>query len=98
MLKMRMFRPFPYEEVREILKGKSKAVVFDRNCSWGKGGIFADEIRGAIANLSDMPKLYSYVVGLGGRSITPDLIHEIVREAEQTEPSIELSVWKGMKS
>lgn len=38
LLKMRLFRPFPVEEVSRILDGVSKAVVIDRNCSWGKGG------------------------------------------------------------
>ncbi|MCG8334690.1 MAG: pyruvate ferredoxin oxidoreductase [Proteobacteria bacterium] len=98
LLKMRAFRPFPTEEVQKVLKGKKKAVVMDRNCSWGKGGIFADEIKGAIANLPDMPQVYSFIMGIGGRSITPAHIHDIVEEAESGEPSAELSVWKGMKS
>ncbi len=97
VLKIRMFRPFPTEEIIATLKGKKKAIVIDRNCSWGKGGIFADEIRGVIANLKDMPVVYSYIAGLGGRSITPALIHEIVAEAETSEPAKELSVWKGLK-
>lgn len=98
LLKMRMFRPFPTEELQAILKGKAKAVVIDRNCSWGKGGIFADEIKGAIANERDMPLIYSYIMGLGGRSITPAHIREIIAEVETSEPSAELSVWKGLKS
>lgn len=98
LIKMRMFRPFPTEELQTLLEGRKKAIVIDRNCSWGKGGIFADEIRGVLVNLSDRPLVYSYVVGLGGRSITTDLIHEIVSEAENNEPSKECSVWKGMKS
>lgn len=97
LIKVRMFRPFPHEELQSLLQGKSKAVIIDRNCSWGKGGIFADETRGAIYNLPNMPKVYSYVMGLGGRSITPDHIREVVNEAETSEPSAELSVWKGMK-
>ncbi|MBU3916034.1 pyruvate ferredoxin oxidoreductase [bacterium] len=97
LLKIRMFRPFPAEEIREILKGVKKAIVIDRNCSWGKGGIFADEIRGSIANDADMPLVYSYVAGLGGRSITPELIHEIVKETENREFPEPQSVWKGLK-
>ena len=98
LLKMRMFRPFPNEEVQAILRGKKKAVVIDRNCSWGKGGIFADEIRGAIANEPQMPLIYSYIMGLGGRSITPELIREIISESKTSERPAELSVWKGIKS
>ncbi len=97
VLKIRMFRPFPTEEIISVLKGKKKAIVIDRNCSWGKGGIFADETRGVIANLPDMPIVHSYIAGLGGRSITPDLIHEIVNEALAADTADELSIWKGLK-
>ncbi|MCP4757365.1 MAG: pyruvate ferredoxin oxidoreductase, partial [Proteobacteria bacterium] len=97
LLKIRMFRPFPTEEVRKVLGNCKKAVVIDRNCSWGKGGIFADEIRGAVANQSDAPLVYGFIAGLGGKSITPELIEEIVQEAESNGPPESLAVWKGMK-
>ncbi|MCP4752732.1 MAG: pyruvate ferredoxin oxidoreductase [Proteobacteria bacterium] len=97
LMKMRMFRPFPTEEVKQILKGSEKAVVIDRNCSWGKGGIFADEIRGAIANEPNIPLVYGYVAGLGGKGITPELITEIIEEADQQGPPESLAVWKGIK-
>lgn len=97
LLKIRMFRPFPTEAVRRLLHGKKKAVVIDRNCSWGKGGIFADEIRSVMANSDASPRIYSFIAGLGGRSITPDLIYELINEADTGEPPEELSVWKGMK-
>ena len=98
LLKIRLFRPFPVEDVRKVLKGKKKAVVIDRNCSWGKGGIFADELRGSLYNEDDMPVVHSYVAGLGGKSITPELIREIIEEASGCEKPESISLWKGMKS
>jgi len=97
LLKMRMFRPFPNEAVQQILRSKKKAVVIDRNCSWGKGGIFADEIKGAIANLTDAPQVYSFIAGLGGKSITPALIEDIVNQAEESSSPQPSSVWMGLK-
>jgi len=97
LMKIRLFRPFPSEDVREALSGKQKAVVIDRNMSFGKGGIFADEIRGAISNDRKAPLVYGYVAGLGGRDITPDLVEEIVVEAYQSEEPKSLAVWKGLK-
>ncbi|NQU62969.1 MAG: pyruvate ferredoxin oxidoreductase [SAR324 cluster bacterium] len=97
LLKMRMFRPFPTEAVQQILRSKKKAVVIDRNCSWGKGGIFADEIKGAIANLPDAPQVYSFIAGLGGKNITLDLIEAIVQQAEESDSPPSSSVWMGMK-
>jgi pyruvate/2-oxoacid:ferredoxin oxidoreductase alpha subunit len=97
LLKMRLFRPFPTEDVAKALIGAKKAVVIDRNCSFGKGGIFADEIRGALANVPNRPDIYGYIMGLGGRDITPALIHEVVDEVRQSGPPQELAIWKGLK-
>jgi pyruvate ferredoxin oxidoreductase alpha subunit len=97
LLKIRMFRPFPVEDIKKVLLGKAKAVVIDRNISFGKGGIFADELRGALADEPDRPLVYGYITGLGGRDITPDLIREIVQEAEASEKPESPAVWKGLK-
>ena len=97
LLKVRMFRPFPTEEIRKILMNAKKAVVIDRNFSWGKSGIFADEIRSVMANQPDAPVIFGYIAGLGGKSITPALIQEIVEEANQNGAPESLSIWKGMK-
>jgi pyruvate/2-oxoacid:ferredoxin oxidoreductase alpha subunit len=97
LLKVRLFRPFPSEDVAKILSGKSKAIVIDRNISFGKGGIFADEIRGAIANDKASPFVYGYICGLGGRDITPDLIKDIVMDVEKSKKPESLIYWKGLK-
>jgi len=97
LLKIRMFRPFPTEQVKNALGGAKKAVVIDRNCSFGKSGIFADEIRGALANNSDKPLIYGYIMGLGGRDITPDLLEEVVRETIKSPAPDALAIWKGVK-
>ncbi len=93
---MRTFRPFPYDDVRNALKGAKKAVVIDRNIGFGKSGIFADEIKGAIANDPDHPIIFGYVTGLGGRDITPALIREIVDEAWESDTPDEPVIWKGL--
>ncbi len=97
LLKMRVFRPFPTEAVQQVLNKKKTVIVIDRNCSWGKGGIFADEIKGAIANLPEAPQVYSYVAGLGGRGITPELIESIVNQAENSDVPTPSSEWIGLK-
>lgn len=98
LLKIRMFRPFPVEDVCKVLAGKKKVVVIDRNYSFGKSGIFADEIRGAICNDPNRPMVYGYVTGLGGRDITVDLIKEIVEDARKSSAPEKLAIWKGLKS
>jgi len=97
LMKIRLFRPFPSQEIRAILSTVKKAVVVDRNCSWGKGGIFADEIRGAIASLPNRPSVFGFIAGLGGRSITPELIAEMVEEAENSPEPTAPDIWKDLK-
>ncbi|MDP8223677.1 MAG: hypothetical protein P9L99_09980 [Candidatus Lernaella stagnicola] len=97
VLKLRYFRPFPGPQIYDVLKGKKRAIVIDRNISFGKGGIWADELRGALANYEDVPPVYGYVMGLGGRDITPDQLEEIVTEVEGMGKPDSLLYWKGLK-
>ncbi len=97
LLKMRAFRPFPVNAVQTALKSCKKVLVIDRNCSWGKGGIFADELKGALAHQPDGPQIFSYIAGLGGRSITPDHIMEMVKQTLSQDQSDGQSIWKGLK-
>jgi len=97
LLKARMFRPFPDKAMREALSGKKRVLVLDRNISFGKGGIFADEIRGALSNDPNRPAVYGYVTGLGGRDITPEDIEGIVKEGMSMKEPPGNIIWKGVK-
>jgi pyruvate/2-oxoacid:ferredoxin oxidoreductase alpha subunit len=78
LLKIKMFRPFPSDLLRETLSGIQRVAVLDRNISPGHGGIFAEEIRSALYDLptGERPQLDGYVIGLGGRDVTPAVIEE----------------------
>jgi pyruvate/2-oxoacid:ferredoxin oxidoreductase alpha subunit len=100
MLKIRTFRPFPLEEVQEVLSKAKKVAVMDRNISYGHGGIFSQEIKASLYHLSEdkKPKIYGYIVGLGGRDITPDVITNIIRRTQKEDKSKEIIIWEGLKS
>ncbi len=98
LVKIRLFRPFPVDDVRRVLANAKKAVVIDRNISFGKGGIFADELRGALLNARSRPAVFGYVAGLGGRDITPELIEEMVVEAMGRDEPADDVVFKGLLS
>jgi pyruvate/2-oxoacid:ferredoxin oxidoreductase alpha subunit len=95
-LKIKMFRPFPADLVRQHLVNARKAAVIDRNFSMGASGIFAQETRAALCNLDKRPKVFGYVAGLGGRDITTDTINEIYwMTKNDTAPEAD-SVWIGL--
>ena len=85
LLKVKMFRPFPTAALRRALAGIPRVAVLDRNISPGHGGIFAEELRSALydMNETDRPRVYGYVVGLGGRDVTPAVIEECLRRTRE---------------
>lgn len=96
LLKVKLFRPFPREEIRRAVSGVSRIAVVDRNFSFGASGIFAQEVRAALCNVHDRPTVFGYVCGLGGRDVTTDLLAEIVqRTRNATGPDPE-DVWIGL--
>ncbi|MGI6171589.1 MAG: pyruvate ferredoxin oxidoreductase [Butyricicoccus sp.] len=68
MLKVRVFRPFPFEEIAEALSGVKAVAVMDKAESFSAAGgpLFA-ETRSALYDLENRPKAINYVYGLGGR-------------------------------
>ncbi|MDK2863217.1 MAG: pyruvate ferredoxin oxidoreductase alpha subunit [Methanomicrobiaceae archaeon] len=81
LLKIRMFRPFPAEEIRDALKGVSTVAVLDRNISLGSGGGVGTEVKAALSGSGTA--VYDYIVALGGRDIRKKDIAEIVDLAEE---------------
>ena len=78
---MRLFRPFPREAVQQALRGKKKIAVIDRNISLGSGGIFCQELRAALVHSPDHPLIFSYIAGIGGTDVTPEVIQKIAVDA-----------------
>ena len=68
MLKVRVFRPFPFDEIAEALSGVKAVAVMDKAESFSAAGgpLFA-ETRSALYDLESRPKAINYVYGLGGR-------------------------------
>ncbi len=98
LVKVKMFRPFPTERLRRLLSGVDRVAVLDRNISPGHGGIFAEEIRAAMYDVppDDRPQLFGYIVGLGGRDVTPAVIDEIIDKTRSTERPVREDLWVGV--
>jgi pyruvate ferredoxin oxidoreductase alpha subunit len=78
VLKLRVFRPFPFKEIREALGRLTAIAVLDRSISpGGYGGPLFTEIRSALFDLDKMPTVKPFVYGLGGRDINSKHIEEI---------------------
>jgi pyruvate/2-oxoacid:ferredoxin oxidoreductase alpha subunit len=97
LLKVKLFRPFPVNLLREIAKSASKVAVIDRNFSFGASGIFAQEVKAALCNFPGHPPVYGYVAGLGGRDITTEVIEEIYWLTKKSTAPENESSWVGLR-
>ena len=89
LLRLRLIRPFPDEDIRKALRGRKGVAVIDQNISVGKGGILYQEIAGALYNEKERPLLLSFIGGLGGKNISPGefefIFDSIIRATETGE-------------
>lgn len=78
LVKLRVFRPFPAEELAKAL-GHCKAVaVMDKSEGFsGCGGPVFAETRSACYDLEDRPKLINIVYGLGGRDCAVEDVERV---------------------
>ncbi len=100
-----MFRPFPAAAFKAGLAKAKKVAVLDRNCSFGAGGIFAQELKAALYGERSnggqktphgAPAVYSYITGLGGRDVTVDTIASMYEQTRDAEQPADESVWLGL--
>ncbi|MCG6946366.1 MAG: pyruvate ferredoxin oxidoreductase [Deltaproteobacteria bacterium] len=97
LLKIKLFRPFPLNLLRELTKPASKIAVIDRNFSFGASGIFAQEVKAALCNFPGHPPVYGYVAGLGGRDITTEVIEDIYWLTKNSTAPENESSWVGLR-
>jgi pyruvate/2-oxoacid:ferredoxin oxidoreductase alpha subunit len=103
LIRLRWFRPFPYEQLAKAL-GKAKAIgVIDRDYSFGSpfgSGVVATEVRAALYNATNRPPLLAFICGLGGREVTLADVNKATdlcfaaAEAGRAEPR---TYWLGVR-
>jgi len=84
LVKVRMFRPFPAEEIAKALGHLKAVAVMDKSDSLnGAGGALFEDVTSAMyVNQKQVPTV-SYVYGIGGRDTTSKDIHEVYDYLQQ---------------
>ncbi len=85
LLKPRLFRPFPYDEIADALKHLKAVAVLDRADSFGGYGPVFMEVSSALyqsRNGSQGPTLINKIYGLGGRDYLPDQGEKVFEELD----------------
>jgi pyruvate ferredoxin oxidoreductase alpha subunit len=80
LLKPRLFRPFPYEEVGNALRHLRAICVLDRADSFGAYGPMFTEIASSLYLYKEKPILINKIYGLGGRDYLPQHAEQVLSE------------------
>jgi len=80
-VRLRVFRPFPVEEIRKLAKNVQMISIIDRQISFGIEGPLFTEVKASLYGERDSPLAVGFIAGLGGRDVT---FHDIEKIAEKS--------------
>lgn len=97
-VRLRLWRPFPKEEMRKALKDADRVIVIDRALSPGAVcGPLATEVKSLFYGDKDAPKIVNIVAGLGGRDVSVKDFEEMYALAKGKKIKDDYIIW-GVKS
>jgi 2-oxoisovalerate ferredoxin oxidoreductase alpha subunit len=80
LIKVRSYRPFPVNELRSVGERIPVLGVMDRCYTFGYGGPLHGDIKAAMYDLKSPPTIKNYVIGVGGRDITVDVLTKVYHD------------------
>ena len=84
MLKVRVFRPFPAEEIAKALSGLKAVAILDKADSLnGAGGALFEDVASAMYVNGNNVKAVNYIYGIGGRDTTEKEIESVYTDLQE---------------
>lgn len=81
VLKIRLFRPFPEQEIAEALKNVKYLAIMDRTEDFNTNcGPLGAEVKSALYNRNLHPAALNYCYGLGGRDVTVESLTSVFED------------------
>ena len=92
LIKPRVFRPFPGEEIANALKNVKAVAILDKADGLnGVGGpLFTDTTSAMLVNNVTAPKAVSYVYGIGGRDVRVEDIESVYKDLQEVATASEV--------
>ena len=102
LLKLRVFRPFPADEIVAALKDKKAVAILDRCETFStQGGPVASEICSAMYRKGASAKTVTYIYGLGGRDYKVEdakAVYETLIDVAENDKVIDETIYIGLRS
>ena len=90
VLKVRVFRPFPGEEIAKELKNAKSIAVLDKADSLnGQGGALYEDVVSGLYNEQLTIPTVNYVYGIGGRDTTVKDIQKVYQDLQEINGKVE---------
>lgn len=101
VIKLRVFRPFPADELAHALRNCKAVAIMDRTESYnGNGGPLGSEVTAGLFRNKVMINAVNYIYGLAGRDFTVEDVYNIfaeLEEAEETGKPVEQYQYIGLR-
>lgn len=79
--RIRVFRPFPAEEILKLAENTQMLATIDRGISFGMEGFLAEETKASLYGRQPQLLTAGFIAGLGGRDVTFKTIEKIARKS-----------------
>jgi len=79
--RVRVYRPFPVEEIKKLAGQARMLTTIDRHISFGMEGFLAAETKASLYNQRERPLVAGFIAGLGGRDVTSETIQKIAKKS-----------------
>jgi pyruvate ferredoxin oxidoreductase alpha subunit len=98
---IRVFRPWPLEQLAEVLKNVKAIGALDRSSPHGTVGMLYNEIAGTLFNTDTKAVLTNYIYGLGGRDLTKahlvGIFNDLKANMDAGKPTTPLQQYIGLR-
>ncbi len=98
---IRVFRPWPLEQLAEVLKNVKAIGALDRSSPHGTVGMLYNEIAGTLFNTETKAVLTNYIYGLGGRDLTKvhlvGIFNDLKANMDAGKPTTPLQQYIGLR-
>ena len=85
LVKIRSYRPFPAEALKNALRDANVIVVIEKDLSMGYESALLTDLKGAFYNSSIKTPIIGFAVGLGGRDVAITHIRKMVEKASKVK-------------
>ncbi len=84
LIRIRVLRPFPDEELRELCKNIETIHFIERAPSYGYKGIIAIDTMAALFESENRPKAFHHIEGLSGMDVTAEYAADLIEKDLET--------------